>query len=152
MQLTLHADYSLRVLVYLAIHNERLVSTQEMSQAYGISNNHLVKVVLNLGRSGFIRSRRGRKGGIELAMPPSEINIGKVMRMVEPDFKLVECFDPVRNTCPIDPVCALKIVLGEAINSSFRVLDKYTLADVVSEDLAGSLNSLFLNSDLVNFN
>lgn len=151
MHLTLHADFSFRVLVYLAVHKGRLVSTLEMSQAYGISANHLVKVVLNLGKLGYIRSRRGRTGGNELAMLPADINLGQVLRQVEPDFKIVECFDHVRNTCPIKPDCRLKMILEEAVHAFLRVLDKHTLADMVHDDATGSLNSFFPNLETVNY-
>jgi Rrf2 family nitric oxide-sensitive transcriptional repressor len=121
----------LRVLLYLAAHPERLVSTQEVSEAYGISKNHLVRVVQALGRQGFIDVRPGRAGGLGLAREPSEIPLGKVFRATEPDFHLVECFDRDKNTCPIAPACGLQGVLIEARDAFLSVLDKYTLADVM---------------------
>jgi Rrf2 family nitric oxide-sensitive transcriptional repressor len=130
VHLTLHADYSLRVLLYLVVRPERLVSTQEVSEAYGISKNHLVRVVQALGRQGFIEVRPGRTGGITLARTPAEISLGEVFRVTEPDFHLVECFDRGTNTCPIAPACGLKGVLFEAREAFLAVLDKYTLADV----------------------
>jgi Rrf2 family nitric oxide-sensitive transcriptional repressor len=130
VHLTLHADYSLRVLLYLAAHPERLVSTQEVSEAYGISKNHLVRVMQALGRHGFIEVRPGRSGGVTLARVPSEIFLGQVFRVTEPDFHVVECFDREKNTCPIAPACGLKGVLFEARDAFLSVLDKYTLADV----------------------
>src|SRR5690348_15326281 len=108
VHLTLHADYSLRVLLYLAARPEHLVSTQEVSEAYGISKNHLVRVVQALGKEGFIEVRPGRAGGISLARAPAEISLGKVFRATEPDFHLVECFNKAENTCPIAPACGLK--------------------------------------------
>ncbi|MFL5350102.1 MAG: RrF2 family transcriptional regulator [Hyalangium sp.] len=131
MHLTLHADYSLRVLLYLAAQPERLASTQEVSEAYGISKNHLVRVVQSLGRHGFIEVRPGRAGGILLARPASEISLGQVFRVAEPDFNLVECFDRDKNTCPIAPACGLRGVLFEAREAFLAVLDKYTVADLV---------------------
>lgn len=130
MHLTLHADYALRVLLYLAARPERLVSTQEVSEAYGISKNHLVRVVQALGKHGFIEVRPGRSGGLTLARTPSEISLGQVFRVTEPDFHLVECFDRQTNTCPIAPACGLKGILFEARDAFLAVLDKYTLADV----------------------
>ena len=130
MHLTLHADYALRVLLYLAARPERLVSTQEVSQAYGISKNHLVRVVQALGKHGFIEVRPGRSGGLTLARAPAEISLGQVFRVAEPDFHLVECFDRKTNTCPIAPACGLKGILFEARDAFLAVLDKYTLADV----------------------
>jgi Rrf2 family nitric oxide-sensitive transcriptional repressor len=130
VHLTLHADYALRVLLYLAARPERLVSTQEVSEAYGISKNHLVRVVQALGKHGFIEVRPGRSGGLTLARAPSEIFLGQVFRVAEPDFHLVECFDRQTNTCPIAPACGLKGMLFEARDAFLAVLDKYTLADV----------------------
>lgn len=130
MHLTLHADYSLRVLLYLAARPGRPISTQEVSEAYGISKNHLVRVVQTLGRHGFIDVRPGRTGGILLAREPAEISLGEVFRVAEPDFHLVECFSPEENTCPIAPACGLKGILYEAREAFLAALDKYTLADV----------------------
>jgi Rrf2 family nitric oxide-sensitive transcriptional repressor len=130
VHLTLHADYSLRVLLYLAARPDRLVSTQEVSEAYGISKNHLVRVVQALGKHGFIEVRPGRSGGLTLARAPSDISLGQVFRVTEPDFHLVECFDRQTNTCPIAPACGLKGILFEARDAFLAVLDKYTLADV----------------------
>jgi Rrf2 family nitric oxide-sensitive transcriptional repressor len=130
VHLTLHADYSLRVLLYLAAHPERLVSTQEVSEAYGISKNHLVRVVQSLGRHGFIDVRPGRAGGLCLAREPSEISLGQVFRVTEPDFHVVECFDKDTNTCPIAPACGLRGMLVEARDAFLAVLDRYTVADV----------------------
>jgi len=130
VQLTLHADYSLRVLLYLAENPERAVSAQEISNAYGISRNHLVRVVQTLHAQGFVRVSAGRNGGARLARPPAEINLGQVVRRTEPNFRIVECFDLVTNTCPIEPVCKLKDVLQEALESFFRVLERHTLADL----------------------
>jgi Rrf2 family nitric oxide-sensitive transcriptional repressor len=131
VHLTLHADYSLRVLLYLAARPGGLVSTQEVSEAYGISKNHLVRVVQTLGQQGFVEVRPGRSGGITLGRQPSEISLGKVFRAAEPDFHLVECFNKEENTCPIAPACGLKGVLYEAREAFLAVLDKYTLADVM---------------------
>ena len=131
MHLTLHADYSLRVLLYLAANSQRLVSTEEVSKAYGISKHHLVRVVQTLGRHGFIEVRAGRSGGILLAREPSEISLGQVFRVSEPDFNLVECFEQDKNTCPIAPACGLIGVLNEATRAFQATLDKYTLEDLV---------------------
>jgi Rrf2 family nitric oxide-sensitive transcriptional repressor len=143
VHLTLHADYALRVLLYLAARPERLVSTQEVSEAYGISKNHLVRVVQALGKHGFVDVRPGRSGGITLARAPSDISLGKVFRATEPDFHLVECFDREHNTCPIAPACGLKGVLFEAGAAFLAVLDKYTLADLTKRSRA-DLVTLFL--------
>jgi Rrf2 family transcriptional regulator, nitric oxide-sensitive transcriptional repressor len=134
VRLTLHADYALRVLLYLAANPDRVVSTAEVSAAYDISKHHLVRVVQGLGRIGFVEVRPGRAGGILLARPPSEISLGKVVREMEPDFKMVECFDIRNNTCPIAPACGLIGLLGEATRAFLGVLDKYTLEDAMKRN------------------
>ncbi|WP_375768483.1 Rrf2 family transcriptional regulator [Archangium gephyra] len=131
MHLTLHADYALRVLLYLAANPDRVISTGEVSDAYGISKHHLVRVVQGLGRHGFVEVRPGRSGGVVLARPPAEISVGQVVRDMEPDFHIVECFDPATNTCPITPACGLIGVLNEATRAFLATLDKYTLEDLV---------------------
>src|ERR1043165_3200087 len=103
MRLTVLSDYSLRVLMYVASMPQRLVTIQEIAQAYGISENHLMKVVHGLAQHGFVTTVRGRGGGIRLARPASKITVGAVIRAVEDDFALVECFR-TDNTCRITEV------------------------------------------------
>jgi Rrf2 family transcriptional regulator, nitric oxide-sensitive transcriptional repressor len=131
LNLTLHTDYSLRILLYLAEHTDRPVSTREISDAYGISRNHLVRVVQTLQSHSFVKAAAGRSGGITLGRDPDAINIGEVVRGTEPNFRIVECFDLKENTCRILPVCSLRGVLATALESFFGVLDQYTLADLV---------------------
>lgn len=131
MQLTLYTDYSLRVLLYLALVPGRTATITEISGAYGISRNHLVKVVHNLSVQGFIQTTRGRGGGICLSRPPEQIVIGDVVRHTEVNFKLVECFDREFNTCPIAVACVLKDTLYDAQKAFMAVLDEKTLADIV---------------------
>ncbi|MBI2684836.1 MAG: Rrf2 family transcriptional regulator [Acidobacteria bacterium] len=133
MQLTMHTDFGLRVLLYLAHFPERRVGTEEMSTAYGISRNHLVRVVKTLADGGFLDVMVGRAGGVQLARPPKEIRLGQVVRVTEASFRLVECHDPVNNTCPIVPVCGLIGVLDNALRKFISELDRYTLADLVRE-------------------
>ena len=129
MQLTQFSDYSLRLVLYLATHTDRPVSIQEVSQAYGVSPHHLVKVSQRLIEHGLVASVRGRRGGLRLNRPPGEINVGRLVRATEPHFNLVECFDPATNTCPIDRACGLKGVLRQAHGAFFEVLDAHTVAD-----------------------
>jgi Rrf2 family nitric oxide-sensitive transcriptional repressor len=131
VNLTLHSDYSLRILLYLAEHRDRQVSTREISDAYGISRNHLVRVVQTLDTHGFVKASAGRTGGVMLARDPAKINIGGVVRKTEPNFRIVECFDREQNTCRILAACSLRGVLHDALKSFFAVLDGYTLADLV---------------------
>lgn len=130
MRLTLYTDYSLRVLLYLGLKEQgRLSTIQEIADAYNISKNHLMKVTYDLGQLGLIETIRGRGGGIRLAVKSEDINIGRVVRLTEEDFHIVECFHEEGNTCKISPVCQLKYALNEALNAYLQVLDRYTLAD-----------------------
>ena len=131
MQLTLYTDYSLRVLLYLGLNRQHMATITEIAASYGISRNHLVKVVHNLATQGYIRTTRGRGGGLTLARAPVEINIGDVVRHTEVNFHLVECFDQEHNTCPISAACNLKGGLYEAQRAFIAVLDRYTLEDVL---------------------
>ena len=132
VHLTQFSDYSLRLALYLACHPERVVSVDEVSRAFGISRHHLVKVVQTLTDLGVVESQRGRGGGMRLAMRPSEINVGWLIRRTEPHLNLVECFDPDTNTCPIAPACGLKGALQRAQQAFLRVLDEYNLEDFQS--------------------
>ena len=129
MHLTKFSDYSLRLLLYLAVHSDRPVSIGEVSRAYRISPHILVKVVQKLTADGMVASVRGRQGGLRLTRPPAAINVGALVRSTENNWNLVECFDRDANTCPIEPVCGLKQVLRHAERAFVTVLDNHTLAD-----------------------
>lgn len=131
MRLTTYTDYALRVLIFLAVHPERRPTIAEIAAAYGISKNHLMKVVVELGRAGEIVTTRGKNGGLGLARDPAAIGLGDLVRRTEPDLALAPCFDPVRAVCAIQPACRLKGVLAEARSAFLGVLDSYTLADLV---------------------
>ncbi len=109
---------------------------QEIADAYDISKNHLMKVAYDLGRHGFLETVRGRGGGLRLARPPERIKLGDVVRRMEDDFALVECFEPDSDNCRITRTCRLKGVLGEALKAWLAVLDKYTLADLLGRNPA----------------
>jgi Rrf2 family nitric oxide-sensitive transcriptional repressor len=134
MQLTLFSDYALRLVLYLAVHRERVVPIDEVSRAFGISKNHLAKVVSLLLDLNVVESVRGRSGGLRLARSPSEITVGWLVRRTEPNLNLVECFEPRTNTCPIASVCVLKGVLREARESFLAALDRSTIADLAAPD------------------
>src|SRR5579871_6059697 len=119
MRLTKQTDYSLRVLIYLGVHPGRAATIDEVAAAYGISKNHLMKVVYHLSNSGFLETQRGRGGGFHLARDPHLIPIGSVVRSTETDFALVECFEPVNGSCSIHRSCKLKGVLREALEAWF---------------------------------
>lgn len=141
MHLSTFTDYTLRVLIFLAVETERLATISELAKSYGISENHLMKVVHQLARGGFVESVRGKGGGIRLARPPSEIRLGQVIRASEGDTAIVECYSPGKNNCRIAPACRLSRILGQAFDGFFQALDAYTLADLTTNDreLAGLL-------------
>jgi Rrf2 family nitric oxide-sensitive transcriptional repressor len=130
MRLTTFSDYALRVLMYAAATEDRLITIEETARAYNISRAHLMKVVNILTRTGYIKGVRGRSGGFALARPPREINLGAVLRETEPDFALVECF-ATGNQCIITKRCRLPNVLNEALSAFVNTLDRYTLADLM---------------------
>lgn len=130
MKLTRFTDYSLRVLIYLGVKNDGRVTIREISEAYGISRNHLMKVVSLLTRKGYLDARRGPGGGISLARPAEEINVAAVVRDMEDDLNLVECFCK-SGTCIIKPVCELKAVLSMALKAYLSTLEGYTLSDLL---------------------
>ncbi|MFE1600119.1 Rrf2 family transcriptional regulator [Methylobacterium sp. ID0610] len=141
MRLTRYTDYALRTLIYLGLREPEQCSIAEIARAYGISENHLVKVVHQLGRLGLVHTLRGRGGGIRLGRPPAEIVIGAVVRETEEDLALVECFSG--GACAITAPCRLKRVLGEALAAFLAVLDRTTLADLLGAE-AGPEMALLL--------
>lgn len=140
MKLTRYTDYALRVLMHLATRPDRHASIGEMARVYNISHNHLMKVVHDLRKGGYLDSVRGRAGGVRLARPPSQINVGDVVRHSEGGFDLVDC-----GSCLIAPACALTGVLQEALRAFMTVLDGHTIEDLV-EDQADALRSLFASA------
>lgn len=132
MRLTDHTDYALRVLMYLGAHSTRLVTIQEIATGHAISKNHLTKVVHKLGVAGMVSTVRGRAGGIRLARDAAAIMVGEVVRLTEPDFMMVECFDEATNRCSLSPTCRLKHALGRATDAYLRELDGLSLAAVLA--------------------
>ena len=132
MQLTRYSDYSLRVLIYLALDPDRLVTIDDIARSYGISKAHLMKVVHQLGLGGFVETVRGRGGGLRLARAAEEIRVGEVVRSTEADMALAECFEAGVSRCAIEPACGLRSVLDEALAAFLAVLDRYTIADLVA--------------------
>lgn len=163
MRLTNYSDYALRSLIYLAVKPEphRLANISDIADSYNISKSHLTKIIHQLGQLGYIDSVRGKNGGIRLACAPKDINLGVLIKQIEPDFALVECFVvPATNNetrkgqpdselilidttalpsisnlgCVISPVCQLKSVFFEALTAFMRVLERYTLADIINNE------------------
>lgn len=131
MQLTQFTDYSLRVLLYLALKNDK-ATVREIAQNFKISQNHLVKVVHRLSTLGYIESSKGKSGGIRLAREPQDIPIGDAVETFEPSLDLVECFNAKTNTCPIRGVCALENALKSANRNFIEHLNQFTIADFLN--------------------
>ena len=138
MRLTTFTDYSLRVLIYLALKSKESATIAEIAQCYGISKNHLMKVVQELRQKGYVVGLRGKNGGLRLNTTPAEINIGTLVRTMENDLALAECFGR-NNHCILTPACALKGVFSEALEGFFGVLDGYTLKDILPGRRRGQL-------------
>ncbi|WP_049721907.1 RrF2 family transcriptional regulator [Gilvimarinus polysaccharolyticus] len=129
MKVTRYTDYALRVLMCLAVCEKR-VTIAEIATSYGISKNHLMKVVQQLNHLGYIDAARGKNGGLQLGRPPNQINLGALIRDTEQDLALVECFNSDTDTCTLTPACQLKGIFAEALAAFIAVFDNYTLADL----------------------
>lgn len=141
MHLTRYTDYSLRVLMYVALKGEEISTISEIANSYGISKNHLMKVVQALNSNGYLIAVRGKNGGLRLNGSPENINVGALVRETEQTLTLVDCF-PGGAGCVITPACHLKIVLSEALEEFFKTLDKYTLADLLPDRYQPKLISI----------
>ncbi|MBT8062705.1 MAG: Rrf2 family transcriptional regulator [Gammaproteobacteria bacterium] len=141
MRLTRFSDYSLRVLIYLGLREGQLVTIRSISDAYGISRNHLMKVVSLLTRLEYLRAQRGPGGGIRLARDPAAINLAQVIRDTEEDLNMVECFSP-DGKCVISPVCRLQFVIHAALDAFMATMESHTLEDLLhpAANLSGLLN------------
>ena len=163
MRLTNYSDYALRSLIYLAVKPEpyTLANISDIADSYNISKSHLTKIIHQLGQLGYIDSVRGKNGGIRLALAPKDINLGVLIKQIEPDFALVECFvapaidtekgkqqldtpltlvditnvaNKPKSGCVISPACQLKAVFFEALTAFIAVLERYTLADIINNE------------------
>ncbi|MGR3571496.1 RrF2 family transcriptional regulator [Brevirhabdus sp.] len=129
MRLTSFTDFGFRALMRIASQPERAFSTAEIADEFGISRHHLTKTMAALANAGFLTTRRGAGGGAMLARPPEQIGLGHVMRVLEQDQPVVECFRGDGGTCAITAECRLKSYLNEAEAAFLARLDAYTLAD-----------------------
>lgn len=136
MRLTSYTNYSLRILMYCALHGDRLVTIPEVAEAYDLSRAHLLKSARHLGQLGYLRTVRGRNGGIELACDPADISVGAAIRALEDTSEFVECFNPARNRCRIAGDCKLTGLLRRGLEGFYRELDDSTLADLVTDEAA----------------
>lgn len=137
MRLTTLSDYALRVLMYAATQDQRLITIAETAQLYGISRSHLMKVVNMLTRAGYLQGVRGRTGGFRLAIAPAQLRLGDVLRVTEPDFAMVECLAGDKN-CILAPSCRLPSILRRATASFLATMDEYTLADLLASPEGGA--------------
>lgn len=143
MRLNLQSDYALRLLMHLAVNPDQLITISEVAKAFGISKNHLMKVAHIMSREGYIKTVRGRTGGMRLGRTAAGIGVGEVIRHMEADFALVECMPSGADGCGITPACRLKVVINEALESFWAILDQYTIRDLVenNDDLRVLLRS-----------
>ena len=135
MTLTRFSDYSLRVLMFAAVQGDQPFSVDEVASKFGLSRNHLAKVINHLVRAGHLKARRGRRGGVWLGRSPESIRLGSLVRVTENDSPLVECFAASSNRCRLTPACRLKGALAEALAAFYSSLDRRTLADLVDNRL-----------------
>ncbi|MBI1365801.1 MAG: Rrf2 family transcriptional regulator [Alphaproteobacteria bacterium] len=134
MRLNLQTDYALRLLMHLAVNGDRFSTIADIAHRYDISKNHLMKVANILAREGVIEAVRGRSGGLRLARPAETLNVGAVVRLMEADLAIVECFQGGKGECLITPACRLKGVLKEALEAFLDALDQYTINDLVARN------------------
>lgn len=131
MKLNLQTDYALRVLIYVGTNKGSLSTIQEIAEAFSVSNAHLMKVVHRLGKEGYLDTVRGRNGGMRLNRRPEAIGIGEVVRSIEEDLAVIGCLGQ-EAFCRIQGPCVLRRALREATNAFLSILDKYTLADLLT--------------------
>ncbi len=131
MQINAFSDYTLRILMYLALSEDRLVTSKEIASTYGLSFDHIAKAAQLLSREGYVEALRGRGGGMRLAKNPSEISIGRVLRRTEAGTGLVECMRPGASDCLLASVCGLAPILATANEAFFQTLDKRMLSDAL---------------------
>lgn len=141
MRLTLHTDYALRVLVHVGLRDGELVTISEIADCYGISKNHLTKVVHQLGRSGYLETVRGKYGGVRLLVHPEDVKLGDFIRRTEEDFALARCMRDCddEDNCVMQSRCVAKIAMQQALNAFFGALDHFTLADMISAEQHGGV-------------
>lgn len=144
MRLTLHTDYALRVLVHVGLREGDLVTISEIAECYGISKNHLTKVVHQLGRAGYLETVRGKYGGVRLLVQPEEVRLGDFVRRTEEDFALARCMrddgaavgcdDEGEGGCLLHGSCIARLAFGQGLAAFFEALDRYTLADMIAAE------------------
>lgn len=133
MQLTVRSNHAMRLMMYCAVNEGRIAPVGEIARACNMSESHLGKIANALAAEGFVETVRGRGGGVRLARPAAEINVGAIVRLTEIGGCFLECLRPETNTCPLTPACRFRSIVGRALEAFLSVLDGYTLADLVAE-------------------
>ena len=134
MQLTQFTDYSLRTLIFVGMQGDQRVAIDDMVQSFAMSRSQLTKVVHFLGQHDFLRTIRGKNGGILLGKKPEQINIADVVRLCEPQMNLLECFDAETSACPLTDRCRLQGILNRALHAFMAELEQFTLADLLQDE------------------
>ena len=129
MHLTQQTNYALRILMYLAA-TKQPAKISDIAERHAISRNHLVKIVHRLGLEGYVSTKQGRHGGIELAKPPANISVGEIVRLTEDHMFLVQCFGAQDNSCKLKPICRLRKTFFRALDAFMRELDSVSIADI----------------------
>ncbi|MFT5369464.1 MAG: Rrf2 family nitric oxide-sensitive transcriptional repressor [Candidatus Latescibacterota bacterium] len=132
MHLSKFCDYALRSLMYLGARPGSVTVADEIAKAFGVSSNHIVKSLQGLTRAGHVQSVSGRGGGYVLDRPPSSIRVGDVVKQLEPNLHMAECFSQEKNTCPLTPGCGLESALSHACQTFIETLNQYTLEDLIA--------------------
>lgn len=133
MQLTLRSNHAMRLMMFCAVNEPRVAPVAEIARACNMSEAHLGKIAHALASHGFVETVRGRRGGVRLARPAEDLNLGEIVRATEFGQCLVECLEPETNTCPLIGVCRFRGIVREALEAFLGVLDRYSLADLVAE-------------------
>lgn len=134
MRITKRTNIAIRLLMYCSANPDRLVTKAEIADCCNISENHLAQVINQLGQLDYLATQRGRKGGMSLARPASEIRIGQVFRHIEGALPIAECFADADNTCPLSNACRLKVALSDAAAAFYASLDDITLESLVCDN------------------
>ncbi|MCI4661985.1 MAG: Rrf2 family transcriptional regulator [Neomegalonema sp.] len=133
MQLTIRSNHAMRLMMYCALTQGEVVPVAKIAQSCNMSEAHLGKIANALAGQGLLETVRGRKGGVRLARPAHETNVGEIVRATEFGRCMVECLNLDTNTCPLVDVCRFRGIIGRALEAFLSVLDGYTLADLVAE-------------------
>jgi Rrf2 family nitric oxide-sensitive transcriptional repressor len=132
MKLTSYTNYAMRSLQFAALKAPELVRIDDVAQIHNLSRPHIMKIVHELGKAGYLETVRGRSGGFRLARAPEDISVGDVVRITEGPLDVVECFNPQTNSCPLIGICVLSQKLQEATAAFMAVLDDLTIADIAA--------------------